>query len=187
MSAVCNDLLQTEIGCLILGVDGQGRVCFIGFTDGDYAAGDLTTWGPADMDSAAGDPRYPVAMGPDAAAEGLHKSRGQCAALKKQLTEYFNGQRRNFDFAPVIAGTEFQRQVLQAVAAVPYGEVISYAELARRVGRPQAVRAVGNALGANKTAILVPCHRVVRGSGKNGGYRWGDHRKTFLLALERGR
>ena len=102
----------------------------------------------------------------------------------QQLEEYFAGRRRDFElaFAPVRA-SEFQRQVWDALCEVPYGHVITYAELARRVGRPRAARAVGTANHANPWPVLVPCHRVVAQSGL-GGYGGGPDVKRFLLRLE---
>ncbi len=81
-------------------------------------------------------------------------------------------------------GTEFQRQVWDALREIPPGTTISYTELARRVGSPRAFRAVAHACGANPIAVLVPCHRVVRSDGALAGYRWGLDRKRRLLSLE---
>src|SRR5215203_4338182 len=82
------------------------------------------------------------------------------------------------------AGTAFQRQVWDALCAIPAGETISYAELARRIGRPTAVRAVGLANGSNPVAVIVPCHRVIGSDGSLTGYGGGLHRKRWLLAHE---
>jgi AraC family transcriptional regulator of adaptative response/methylated-DNA-[protein]-cysteine methyltransferase len=83
-----------------------------------------------------------------------------------------------------LAGTEFQRRVWAALREVPSGETVTYAELARRIGRPAAVRAVAGACAANPAAVVVPCHRVVRSDGGLGGYRWGVERKAALLEVE---
>lgn len=83
-----------------------------------------------------------------------------------------------------LVGTEFQRQVWDELAAIPRGKTLSYAELAARVGRPDAVRAVASACAANPIALLIPCHRVLRGDGGLGGYRWGEWRKRRLLEAE---
>lgn len=85
-----------------------------------------------------------------------------------------------------VAGTPFQHQVWQALLDIPWGAVITYQDLAQRLGRPGAARAVGTALGRNSVAYLIPCHRVVRGSGNLGGFRWGLDRKAALLAWESG-
>ena len=93
------------------------------------------------------------------------------------------------DVAPLpldVRGTAFQQRVWRELTRIPRGETITYGELARRIGAPGAVRAVGTACGANPTALLVPCHRVLRGDGSMGGYRWGIARKEKLLAAERG-
>jgi len=84
-----------------------------------------------------------------------------------------------------LLGTAFQQRVWRALRDIPRGATVSYAELARRIGAPRAVRAVGTACGANPVAVLVPCHRVLRGDGALGGYRWGLARKKALLARER--
>jgi AraC family transcriptional regulator, regulatory protein of adaptative response / methylated-DNA-[protein]-cysteine methyltransferase len=83
-----------------------------------------------------------------------------------------------------IRGTPFQRLVWDQLRAIPRGETRSYTEIARRIGRPRAIRAVGTANGANPVAIVIPCHRALRASGHLGGYRWGLERKRRLLELE---
>ena len=102
----------------------------------------------------------------------------------EQLREYFSGRRKNFDVEIRLEGTDFQRSVWEALRAIPFGETISYAELARRVGSPKAVRAVGRANGANPVAVIVPCHRVVGSDGSLTGYGGGMVRKCHLLRLE---
>ncbi len=84
-----------------------------------------------------------------------------------------------------IRGTAFQQQVWQALRAIPFGETRSYQQVAEAIGKPKAVRAVASACAANRLAILVPCHRVVRGDGSLSGYRWGVARKARLLAREK--
>ncbi|MDW8467901.1 MAG: methylated-DNA--[protein]-cysteine S-methyltransferase [Burkholderiales bacterium] len=106
------------------------------------------------------------------------------ARAKRQLAEYFAGKRRRFDLPLDARGTAFQRAVWRAIASVPYGETISYAELARRAGRPGAARAAGAAAGRNPIAIIVPCHRIVGSNGRLTGYAAGLARKRALLALE---
>ena len=107
------------------------------------------------------------------------------ADTRAQLAEYFTGERTAFDL-PLdrLTGTAFQRQVWQALLGIPYGETISYGELARRIGQPAAVRAVGLANGSNPLSVVVPCHRVVGTGGRLVGYGGGLERKRFLLALE---
>jgi AraC family transcriptional regulator of adaptative response/methylated-DNA-[protein]-cysteine methyltransferase len=83
-----------------------------------------------------------------------------------------------------LAGTDFQRRVWDALRAIPVGETRSYAEVARAIGEPKASRAVANACASNRVAVVVPCHRVVRGDGEIAGYKWGVERKRKLLAAE---
>jgi methylated-DNA-[protein]-cysteine S-methyltransferase len=112
---------------------------------------------------------------------------GPAAALHEaasQLEEYFAGARRTFELPLAPAGTPFQMAVWQTLAEIPYGETISYAELARWVGRPGAFRAVGQANGANPLPIVYPCHRVVAAGGRLGGYGGGIDVKRRLLDLE---
>lgn len=111
-----------------------------------------------------------------------------CVVLERaaeELAEYFSGARRGFSVPINGGGTPFQQAVWQALCAIPYGETASYGEIAQRIGKGKAVRAVGSACNRNPLAIIVPCHRVV---GKNGvltGYAGGTERKDFLLKLER--
>jgi methylated-DNA-[protein]-cysteine S-methyltransferase len=107
------------------------------------------------------------------------------AAVKEQLAAYFRGDLQAFDLPLAPAGTPFQRRVWQELARIPYGETISYGELARRVGNPKAARAVGLANGQNPLPIIVPCHRVIGSDGRLTGYGGGLPRKEALLALER--
>jgi methylated-DNA-[protein]-cysteine S-methyltransferase len=100
-----------------------------------------------------------------------------------QLEEYFAGERTEFDLPMELDGTEFQKEVWTELSRIPYGETISYGELARRVGRPNGPRAVGQANGKNPIPIIVPCHRVVASNGI-GGYGGGLPMKRKLLALE---
>ncbi len=100
-----------------------------------------------------------------------------------QLEEYFAGERQVFDLPMELDGTEFQCQVWAELSRIPYGQTISYGELARRIGRPGAFRAVGQANGRNPIPIIVPCHRVVAADGL-GGYGGGLPVKRALLAVE---
>jgi len=106
---------------------------------------------------------------------------------RRQLEEYFAGRRREFDFPVDLALTgPFAARVLTRTAAIPFGRVSTYREVATDIGHARAARAVGNALGSNPIPIVVPCHRVVRTGGGMGGYTGGIHRKERLLAIERG-
>jgi len=104
----------------------------------------------------------------------------------RELTEYFDGRRRHFD-TPIDSsiGTEFQRAVWKTLRRIPAGRTLTYGELARRIGRPTAVRAVASAVGRNPVSLLVPCHRVIGSDGSLAGYAGGLPRKAFLLALEK--
>jgi methylated-DNA-[protein]-cysteine S-methyltransferase len=119
------------------------------------------------------------AWGPEAATPLLE------SALE-QLEAYFAGELTEFDLPLAAVGTDFQRRVWGALRAIPYGKTVSYGEIARRIGNPAAVRAVGLANGQNPIAIVVPCHRVIGSNGKLTGYAGGVWRKERLLALERG-
>jgi AraC family transcriptional regulator of adaptative response/methylated-DNA-[protein]-cysteine methyltransferase len=106
--------------------------------------------------------------------------------LRRQLEEYFAGQRRDFQLPLRYEGSSFQERVWSALRQIPYGETCSYGALARQLGDPKATRAVGAANGANPIAIVIPCHRVVNAGGELGGYGGGLWRKQFLLDLEQG-
>jgi methylated-DNA-[protein]-cysteine S-methyltransferase len=109
---------------------------------------------------------------------------GVLADTIRQLDEYFAGARHEFDLDLAPRGTSFQLAVWNALLAIPYGETASYGDIARSVGRPNAVRAVGQANGRNPLAIVVPCHRVIGSDHSLTGYGGGIDRKCFLLALE---
>lgn len=102
-----------------------------------------------------------------------------------QLDEYFARQRTAFDIPLLGIGTEFQRAVWAELQRIPYGETLSYKELAIKTGRPQAVRAIASANGANPLSLFVPCHRVIGSNGKLTGYAGGLEAKSLLLELER--
>lgn len=102
-----------------------------------------------------------------------------------QLGAYFAGELQEFDVPTKANGTPFQLRVWEALRAIPYGETRSYGEIARQVGKPSAVRAVGRANGANPIAVIVPCHRVIGANGTLTGYGGGLDRKQKLLELER--
>ena len=101
-----------------------------------------------------------------------------------QIEEYFAGERRDFSLALKATGTPFCMRVWQELQLLPYGATASYGEIARRIGNPRAVRAVGLANGRNPISIIVPCHRVIGANGSLTGYGGGLDRKRFLLALE---
>lgn len=103
----------------------------------------------------------------------------------RELEEYFEGARKNFELPLDVIGTEFQRKVWEQLTFIPYGKTASYADIANRLGNPNAVRAVGAANGKNPLSIVVPCHRVIASNGALTGYAGGLEIKTALLLLER--
>jgi methylated-DNA-[protein]-cysteine S-methyltransferase len=123
-------------------------------------------------------------MAPFEVSSGWQRDESRFADVVAQLAAYFTGSRKTFDVALNPTGTPFQRRVWEALRAIPYGETVSYGELARRIGKPSAVRAVGRANGANPIAVIVPCHRVIGANGTLTGYGGGLDRKAKLLALE---
>lgn len=125
--------------------------------------------------------KHPPAIGEDWKEQPRHPV---LRAAKKQLDEYFAGRRRRFDLPLAPQGTPFQLAVWQALRDIPYGETRSYGDIARRIGRPKAMRAVGAANGANPISIVVPCHRVIGADGTLTGYGGGLPRKQKLLVLE---
>ncbi|MFP4088433.1 MAG: methylated-DNA--[protein]-cysteine S-methyltransferase [Desulfobacteraceae bacterium] len=102
-----------------------------------------------------------------------------------QLEAYFNGTRRTFDLHPAPEGTPFQLTVWKALSHIPYGETLSYGELAEKIGKPGAARAVGGAVGRNPLPIVLPCHRVIGSDGSLTGFGGGLDRKRALLSLEK--
>lgn len=125
---------------------------------------------------------------------GIHWSQQSAPLVKKptpilaetirQLEEYWEGRRTTFDVPLEMKGTPFQEKVWKALQEIPFGKTVSYADIARRIKNPKAVRAVGSANGKNPISIIVPCHRVIASDGTLGGYGGGLKTKTRLLALE---
>jgi len=112
------------------------------------------------------------------------ESESRTRAVRRQLEEYFAGRRREFDLELDLRGTEFRQRCWEQLLRIPYGETRSYGEIARAVGNPNGSRAVGQANHYNPIAIIVPCHRVLAGGCKLGGYGGGLPVKAFLLKLE---
>ncbi len=115
----------------------------------------------------------------------LRHAPARLAEVRRQLDAWFAGERIDFDLPLSPRGTAFQLAVWQGLRGIPYAQTISYGELARRIGRPRAVRAVGAANGANPLSIIVPCHRVIGSNGSLTGYGGGLPAKQWLLAHER--
>lgn len=116
----------------------------------------------------------------------LVEDRGVCARIMLRVAEVIESPSRELDLPLDVAGTPFAQKVWQELAKVPPGETVTYAEIARRLGMPLSARAVGRACAANRLAVVIPCHRVVRADGGLAGYRWGISRKRALLEREKG-
>jgi methylated-DNA-[protein]-cysteine S-methyltransferase len=168
------DVAETPIGPLLLAATGRG-LAWVGF--------DVPRPGSGPVGDAA----------PDEQLERVAAWLGRRVLrvprvldpVQRELDAYFAGRLHAFDVAVDLAGmAPFQRQVLEELRAVPYGATATYGELAARIGKPQAARAVGGALNRNPVAIVVPCHRIVGSSGSLTGYAGGLERKRALLQLE---
>jgi AraC family transcriptional regulator of adaptative response/methylated-DNA-[protein]-cysteine methyltransferase len=159
--------LRTPLGPMVAAAAEEG-LCLLEFTERRRLETQLAALGRR--------LRLPLAPG-----ESEHLDR-----VKTELAEYFAGRRRVFDVPLRIEGSEFQQKVWRALLRIPYGETRSYADIARAVRSRKAIRAVGQANGANRIAVVIPCHRVVNSDGRLGGYGGGLWRKQRLLALEQG-
>lgn len=159
---------ETPLGPMVA-AEAEGRLCLLEFADRRSLENEI------------------------AAVEGALRARALAGSaplfdeVRGQLDQYFAGERRDFDLPLFWVGSEFQKAVWQALTTIPYGQTRSYREQAELVGRPAAVRAVGTANGANRLALVVPCHRVVGADGALTGYGGGLWRKRWLLDLEAGR
>lgn len=116
------------------------------------------------------------------ASNRIHESLRECVY---QLEEYFSGIRKDFGIRLNPQGTEFQQRVWKAVSEIPFGRTSTYGEIARQLGDPRSVRAVGTANGSNPVLLLIPCHRVIGSDGSMTGYNGGLHRKDWLLTHEK--
>ncbi|HJY64534.1 MAG TPA: methylated-DNA--[protein]-cysteine S-methyltransferase [Ignavibacteria bacterium] len=162
---VVTSLVESPLGPLILGATEKG-LCLCEFTDRRMLEFQMKTLHK----------RFDAAIVP-----GTNKFIEQA---KDELKEYFAGKLKKFKVKLIYPGTEFQQNVWNELQKIPYGTTIAYADLAKSVGIPGAVRAVGTANGMNRIGIIIPCHRVVNKSGKLGGYGGGVWRKKWLLDLE---
>lgn len=147
---------QSPIGDLLLAGDGEA-LCVIGFPEGSRRRDPEPDW--------------------------IFNEK-PLADARRQLAEYFAGERKSFDLQLRKTGTAFQLRVLDALEEIPYGETVSYADIAERIGQPKAVRAVGAANGRNPLPIVIPCHRVIGKSGDLTGFGGGLDTKEALLRLE---
>src|SRR5712671_6974783 len=160
-------MLESPLGPLLAGANDEG-ICLLEYTDRRMLEKNLATMCE----------RFACAVVP-----GEHK---WLTALRRELAGYFEGERREFSLPLVPRGTPFQEKVWRELRLIPYGETISYDELAGRIGQPTAQRAVARANGMNRICILIPCHRVIGKDGSLTGYGGGLWRKRLLLAVERG-
>jgi methylated-DNA-[protein]-cysteine S-methyltransferase len=147
----------------------------------DTPIGELLLAGEADSLSMIGFPKG--AMRRDPEADWIYNE-APFENVRSQLAEYFAGERKEFDLPLSLSGTEFQVLVLEALQQIPYGETTSYGAVAKQIGRPKAMRAVGAANGRNPIPIIVPCHRVIGTSGDLTGFGGGLDTKAALLRLE---
>ena len=163
--AIVTTLIETPLGPMLAGATDDG-VCLAEFADRRML--------PAQLDTLRRRFHRPIVAG----------SHPYLDLLSTQLAEYFAGARRAFDLPLIAPGSAFQQRTWAELRALDAGATVSYEELAERVGRPRAQRAVGTANGANRIAVVIPCHRVVRKSGETGNYGGGRWRKEWLLAHE---
>ncbi len=148
--------LDTPIGELLLAGD-EHALCLVGFPEGSMRRDPEPDW--------------------------IYNEK-PFADARRQLVEYFEGKRREFDLPIHLTGTEFQMLVLEELRRIPYGQTTSYGSIAERIGRPKAMRAVGAANGRNPLPIIVPCHRVIGSTGDLTGFGGGLATKEALLRLE---
>jgi AraC family transcriptional regulator of adaptative response/methylated-DNA-[protein]-cysteine methyltransferase len=159
--------IETPLGTMLVGATEQG-ICLLEYTDGDRLNtefNDLARLLNATIQ----------------AGENKH-----FAPLQKQLSEYFEGGRKTFDVPIIICGTSFQQEVWRELQNIPYGVTRSYKEQSIALNKLDAIRAVASANGANRIAIIIPCHRVIGNNGSLTGYGGGLWRKKWLLDLEKG-
>lgn len=145
------------------------------------AIGDLLLAGDQDALSLIGFPEGSMRRDPE--PDWIYSEK-PFAKAREQLSEYFAGKRQSFDLKLRPDGTEFQLRVLEELQRIPYGSTVSYGDVAERIGRPKAVRAVGAANGRNPIPIVIPCHRVIGSDGKMTGFGGGIPTKKALLRLE---
>lgn len=150
--------VRSPVGVLTLIASGDGLAAILWENDRP---------GRVRLDVVAEDPKHPILV-----------------ATERQLAEYFAGRRKGFDLRLDFAGTEFQKKVWRALLTIPFGETRSYAQIAKQIGHPKAVRAVGAANGRNPISIVAPCHRVIGSSGALTGFAGGLGVKAQLLRLE---
>ena len=165
-AAIMTTVLDTPVGTMIAGATDAG-LCLLEFTDRRMLEAQITRL--------RGILKQPLVPG-----EHAHLTRA-----RDELQRYFEGTLEAFTVPLIFRGTPFEERVWQELMRIPYGQTLSYGQLATRLDAPGAQRAVGRANGMNRIAIIIPCHRVVNSDGKLGGYGGGLWRKHWLLSLER--
>jgi AraC family transcriptional regulator of adaptative response/methylated-DNA-[protein]-cysteine methyltransferase len=166
--AISHATSTTPLGSLMIGATDRG-ICFIQFGDGEDALR-----------------RRLADEYPNATLAPMPKTQASAfATWMRALGAYLEGSATSLDLPLDVRGTAFQMRVWRYLQTIPRGHVESYAEVARGIGRPTAARAVAQACASNPVALAIPCHRVIRGNGELGGYRWGVARKRTLLDVER--
>ncbi len=156
VSAVCYTTFESPVGTLLLAGDANA-LRLVSFESSKHAAPPQADW---------------------------TQDRAPFAEVIRQLQAYFRGELKEFDLPLALEGTEFQLRVWKTLRTIPYGETISYAQLAERLGNPKAMRAVGLANGSNPIPIVIPCHRVIGSDGSLTGFGGGLSTKKMLLELE---
>ncbi len=156
VSAVCYTTFESPVGTLLLAGDANA-LRLVSFESSKHAAPPQADW---------------------------TQDRAPFAEVIRQLQAYFRGELKEFDLPLALEGTEFQLRVWKTLRTIPYGETISYAQLAERLGNPKAMRAVGLANGSNPIPIIIPCHRVIGSDGSLTGFGGGLSTKKMLLELE---
>jgi methylated-DNA-[protein]-cysteine S-methyltransferase len=156
---------KTDVGELVLG-SFRGRLCLL-----DFRYGKIRKTGDEGIRKGLN-------------AEFVEQDDEVLAKTRKQVDEYLNGNRREFDVPLLMVGTDFQKRVWKALMRVPYGATSTYGQIAKTIGSSRAIRAVGNACGANPISIIVPCHRIIGSDGALVGYGGGLSVKRRLLKLE---
>jgi AraC family transcriptional regulator of adaptative response/methylated-DNA-[protein]-cysteine methyltransferase len=167
---ITHAILRTRLGLLAIGATDRG-LCFVEFgTSEDQLTGALRREYPSAQLSAVRKP-WPEALG----------------QWVRALEQYLEGAQPSLDLPMDIRATAFQMRVWRYLQSIPYGETRSYRSVAEGIGQPTAARAVASACASNRIALVIPCHRVIRGTGEPGGYRWGLKRKRALLEGEQGK
>jgi len=157
--------LKTKAGTMILASVKEG-VCYIGLPESD--SDEMKSWCRKNLKE-----------------DEFELSNEWHREAENQILEYFLGKRIKFTFSVFHINTEFRKLALNAVAQIPYGKTASYGEIAKKIGKPRASRAVGTANATNPLPLFIPCHRVISGDGSLGGYGGGEELKKSLLELER--